>query len=155
MRLIWLTWLQVFYREFGELMMRQPVIGFEFTTYAPLVLVPYVILLALNVFNRIAAFFLRSPTLLFEDDWETASPYATSGTRLLNIELENYANGQPLGLTISPQGEPPVLPPWPVCCTIPRTLRTIGRNCCTACWWRSCSTGASRSTAQNEGCLTW
>ena len=124
---MWLMVLQVFYHEFGELMMRQPVIGFEFTTYAPLVLVPYVILLALNVFNRIAAFFLRSPTLLFEDDWETSSPYATSGTRLLNIELENYANGRPLGLTISPQGEPSGLAAWPVWHTTSRMLRKIGR----------------------------
>lgn len=86
-------------------MMRQPIIGFEFTTFSPLVLVPYVILLLLNVFNRLAAFFLRSPALLFEDDWETRSPYSTSGTRLLNIEVENFKNDRPLGLTISPQGE--------------------------------------------------
>lgn len=97
--------LQVFYQEFGSLMMRQPLIGFEFTTYAPLVLVPYIILLVLNVFNRLAAFCLRSPSLLFEDDWETQSPYATSGSRLLNIELENFAAGKPMGLTISPQGD--------------------------------------------------
>lgn len=97
----------MFYREFGSLMMRQPLIGFEFTTYAPLVLVPYVLLLLLNVFNRAAAFFTRSPTLLFEDDWETQSPYATSGTRLLQIELENFAAGRPMGLTISPQGDLP------------------------------------------------
>ena len=86
-------------------MMRQPVIGFEFTTFSPLVLVPYVALLILNVFNRIAAFCLRSPALLFEDDWETRSPYATSGNRLLNIEMDNFASGRPIGLTISPQGE--------------------------------------------------
>ena len=86
-------------------MMRQPLIGFEFTTYAPLVLVPYVLLLVLNVFNRMAAFCLRSPTFLFEDDWETQSPYATTGSRLLQIELENFASGKPMGLTISPQGE--------------------------------------------------
>ena len=96
--------MQVFYHEFGELMMRQPVIGFSFTTYAPLVLVPYVILLAFNMFNRMAAFFTRSAVYVFEDDWETRSPYHTSGERLLNIEVENFANGRPLGLTISPQG---------------------------------------------------
>ena len=84
--------------------MRQPIIGFEFTTYAPLVLVPYVILLVLNVFNRMAAFFTRSAVHIFEDDWETKSPYATSGERLLNIEVENYAQGRPIGLTINPQG---------------------------------------------------
>ena len=96
--------LQVFYHEFGSLMMRQPLIGFEFTTFSPLVLVPYVALLVLNVFNRLAAVCLRSPSMLFEDDWETKSPHATSGTHLLNIELENFASGRPPGLTISPQG---------------------------------------------------
>lgn len=95
---------QVFYQEFGSLMMRQPLIGFEFTTYAPIVLVPYIILLVFNVFNRMAAFCLRSPTFLFEDDWELHSPYATTGTRLLQLELENFATGKPMGLTISPQG---------------------------------------------------
>ena len=34
----------VFYREFGEIMMRAPVIGLEFTRYLPLALVPFVLL---------------------------------------------------------------------------------------------------------------
>lgn len=33
--------LQVFYDEFGALMMRQPLFGLGFTTYAPLALLPY------------------------------------------------------------------------------------------------------------------
>lgn len=55
---------QVFYEEFGRLMMSQPVIGFSFTTYAPIALVPYVILLSLNMFNRLAAVFVRWGLLL-------------------------------------------------------------------------------------------
>ena len=43
---------QVFYDEFGRLMMHQPVIGSDFTTYAPIFLVPYVVLLTCNIFNR-------------------------------------------------------------------------------------------------------
>lgn len=43
---------QVFYNEFGRLMMHQPVIGSDFTTYAPIFLVPYVVLLTCNIFNR-------------------------------------------------------------------------------------------------------
>ena len=36
----------VFYHEFGEIMMRAPVIGLEFTRYLPLALVPFVLLQA-------------------------------------------------------------------------------------------------------------
>lgn len=34
----------VFYQEFGEIMMRAPVIGLEFTRYLPIALVPFVLL---------------------------------------------------------------------------------------------------------------
>ena len=43
---------QAFYAEFGELMMRQPVIGLDFQSYLPIAIVPYMLLLAFNVFNR-------------------------------------------------------------------------------------------------------
>ena len=46
---------QAFYAEFGELMMRQPVIGLDFQSYLPIAIVPYMLLLAFNVFNRYAA----------------------------------------------------------------------------------------------------
>ena len=48
--------MQAFYAEFGELMMRQPVIGLDFQSYLPIAIVPYMLLLAFNVFNRYAAF---------------------------------------------------------------------------------------------------
>lgn len=47
--------MQAFYAEFGELMMRQPVIGLDFQSYLPIAIVPYMLLLAFNVFNRSAA----------------------------------------------------------------------------------------------------
>ena len=53
---------QVFYVEFGKLMMRQPVFGTEFATFAPIALVPYILLLVFNAFNRVAA--VRSANLL-------------------------------------------------------------------------------------------
>ena len=34
----------VFYQDFGEIMMRAPVIGLEFTRYLPVALVPFVLL---------------------------------------------------------------------------------------------------------------
>lgn len=45
---------QAFYAEFGELMMRQPVIGLDFQSYLPIAIVPYMLLLAFNAFNRYA-----------------------------------------------------------------------------------------------------
>ena len=43
---------QAFYAEFGELMMRQPVIGLDFQSYLPIAIVPYMLLLVFNGFNR-------------------------------------------------------------------------------------------------------
>lgn len=43
---------QVFYSQFGELMMRQPVIGLDFQSWMPLAIVPYMLMLVFNVFNR-------------------------------------------------------------------------------------------------------
>ena len=45
---------QVFYEEFGELMMEQPVIGLDFQTWLPVAIVPYILLLSFNLFNRCA-----------------------------------------------------------------------------------------------------
>lgn len=44
--------MQVFYEEFGELMMEQPVIGLDFQTWLPVAIVPYILLLSFNLFNR-------------------------------------------------------------------------------------------------------
>ena len=96
---------QVFYSEFGRLMMEQPLIGFSFTTYVPALIIPYMLLLILNVFNRIAAFFVRSKRWEFSDDWDEHSPYEAAGLRLLSVELENQKAGRPLGLSISARGE--------------------------------------------------
>ena len=46
--------MQVFYSQFGELMMRQPVIGLDFQSWMPLAIVPYMLMLVFNVFNRCA-----------------------------------------------------------------------------------------------------
>ena len=89
------------------LMMHQPLIGWDFTTYLPAALVPYMLLLVFNVFNRIASLFTRSDSMEFEDDFETQSGAAARGMQLLLMELENFNAGRPLGLTISVQGRPP------------------------------------------------
>lgn len=85
-------------------MMHQPLIGWDFTTYLPVALVPYMLLLVCNVFNRVASLFTRSDSMEFEDDFETTSGAAARGMQLLQMELENFNGGRPLGLTISSQG---------------------------------------------------
>ena len=51
-----------------------------------------------------AAFFTRGRSLEFSDDGDARSPQAVAGLRLLQTELQNRNNGQPLGLTLSPRG---------------------------------------------------
>ena len=94
-----LTVAQVFYDQFGRLMMDQPVIGFAFTTYAPIALVPYVLLLILNVFNRLAAVFVRSKRWECAEDWQEDAA-SEAGARRLVRELENRDLGRPLGLSL-------------------------------------------------------
>lgn len=100
-----LTCMQVFYQEFGVLMMHQPLIGWDFTTYLPVALVPYMLLLVFNVFNRVASMFTRSSSIEFDDDFETRSGAAAKGLRLLQVELDNFSAGRPLGLTITTAGQ--------------------------------------------------
>ncbi len=92
------------------LMMHQPLIGWDFTTYLPAALVPYILLLVCNAFNRVASLFTRSDSMEFEDDFETQSGAAARGMQLLQMELENFNAGRPLGLTISTQGMPGNVP---------------------------------------------
>lgn len=97
--------LQVFYEEFGVLMMHQPLIGWDFTTYLPVALVPYMLMLVFSVFNRVASMFTRSVSIEFDDDFETKSGAAAKGLRLLQMELDNHNAGRPLGLTITTSGQ--------------------------------------------------
>lgn len=97
----------MFYEEFGVLMMRQPLIGWDFTTYLPAALVPYMLMLVFNVFNRVASMFTRSDSIEFDDDFETKSGAAAKGLRLLQMELDNHNAGRPLGLTITVSGQCP------------------------------------------------
>jgi hypothetical protein len=107
---------QVFYQEFGVLMMRQPLIGWDFTTYLPVALVPYMLLLAFNVFNRLAQLCMPARSSMeFEDDF-AVDGMAARGTALLQRELENHNAGQPLGLTIAQQGGFGGLCPGKCCC---------------------------------------
>ncbi|EFN53506.1 hypothetical protein CHLNCDRAFT_136844 [Chlorella variabilis] len=91
----------VFYSEFGQLMMRQPLIGWQFTTFAPVLLVPWVLLLASGVFGHLMALFKRGDALEFEDEWQNDG-CAAAGRRLLLLESENVRNGLPPGLTVEP-----------------------------------------------------
>ena len=96
---------QVFYEEFGVLMMHQPLIGWDFTTYLPVALLPYMVLLMCNAFNRLALVCVPARRMEFDDDFETTSELAARGLQLLQQELENHVNGRPLGLSIALQGD--------------------------------------------------
>ncbi|CAD7703192.1 unnamed protein product [Ostreobium quekettii] len=92
-----------FYRVLGSKMAAAPVIGFQFTTYMPMVIVPYMLLVYFRVFNRVAAFFDPTKRFSFDEDWD--SSYISTGQSMLRRELENAQMNLPLGLTIS-QGVP-------------------------------------------------
>ena len=54
---------------------------------------------------RFAAVFTRSALVEFQDDWETVSASASTGTILLRQELDNHAKGLPPGLTAMPTSQ--------------------------------------------------
>lgn len=71
-----------FYNVLGR-RMDTSLFGSTFTTYVPIALVPYVAIIALGAFNRVARCFLRSERFSFSDDWEEKSEYASRGLALL------------------------------------------------------------------------
>ena len=90
-----------FFRTLGHPMQQAPGIGLQFTTYVPLIIVPYTVLVLFNVFNRVVALFDRSQRFSFDEDWDTATTYASTGQTMLQRELENKEMNLPMGLTIS------------------------------------------------------
>ena len=62
---------------------------------------------------RFAGLFTRSRVVEFQDDWETVSPSAGTGTRLLRQELENHNQGLPPGLTAMPTSNRGIFQPHP------------------------------------------
>lgn len=91
----------VFYKDLGKPMAEQPIFGTNFTTYVPIILLPYMVLVVFNVFNRLAGIVDRSQNLSFDEDWDVTSTYASTGKTMLRIEVENRDAGQALGLTVT------------------------------------------------------
>lgn len=85
----------VFYTEFGKLMMSQPLIGWRFTVFAPLALLPYCLVVLLGLFNPLVRLLDRDRGLAFEDDWEGSE--VARGRRLLRAEVDLLRQGLPLG----------------------------------------------------------
>ncbi|GMH42927.1 hypothetical protein BSKO_10849 [Bryopsis sp. KO-2023] len=94
----------MFYLDLGKPMAEPPFLGKRFTTYVPIVLLPYMVLVVFNVFNRVAGFFDRSQKLSFDEDWDVTSTYAATGQTMLRIEVENRDADLPLGLTVTQGG---------------------------------------------------
>lgn len=93
-----------FYQDLGRPMAEPPFLGKRFTTYVPIALLPYMVLVVFNVFNRVAGFFDRSQKLTFDEDWDVTSTYAATGQTMLRIEVENRDADLPLGLTVTQGG---------------------------------------------------
>eukprot|EP00216_Chloropicon_sp_CCMP2111_P001807 CAMPEP_0198244222 /NCGR_PEP_ID=MMETSP1446-20131203/33729_1 /TAXON_ID=1461542 ORGANISM="Unidentified sp, Strain CCMP2111" /NCGR_SAMPLE_ID=MMETSP1446 /ASSEMBLY_ACC=CAM_ASM_001112 /LENGTH=727 /DNA_ID=CAMNT_0043928221 /DNA_START=62 /DNA_END=2245 /DNA_ORIENTATION=+ len=89
-----------FYDQFGEKMLDLSYLGdflgaasLTFTTFAPSIMLPYVLLVLFNrlgVFARACGACGCGGQLNFEDEWEDASGYNDLGQRLVDQEYENY-----------------------------------------------------------------
>lgn len=87
-----------FYAIFGKLMESQPLIGWRFTTFAPVALAPYCLLVALGLFDPIAKLLgSRGGRLVFRDDGDGEASAAAVGRRLLRAEAEAASRGAELG----------------------------------------------------------
>lgn len=92
----------VFYRLIGSKMDRAiPFLGDFFNTWAPTVMIPYVVLLIVGhgVLNRVVSWLTRTERFSFDDDMEEKSGCTESGKRLIQVERENQSQGLPVGLS--------------------------------------------------------
>eukprot|EP00894_Picocystis_sp_ML_P003857 jgi/Pico_ML_1/54374/g4733.t2 len=99
----------VFYRLIGSKMDRAiPFLGDFFNTWAPTVMIPYVLLLILGhgVLNRVVSWLTRTERFSFDDDMEEKSGCTESGKRLIQVERENQSQGLPVGLSLETMDRP-------------------------------------------------
>lgn len=90
----------VFFASIGSHIQNAPLFGVAFTTWAPLVLLPYVALLLTGVFDRMAAR-LAPRTVAFDHEYTMGTDRDT-GTRLLHLECEAVLLGALPGGTTLP-----------------------------------------------------
>ena len=79
------------------------IFSLTFTTFAPTIMVPYMLLVTFNrfdLFTKMCSLCGCESKLNFEDDWEDSSGYYDLGHRLVAVEYENYTSGLRVGLGI-------------------------------------------------------
>ncbi len=92
----------VFFQQIGNHIQNAPLFGVSFTTWAPLVLFPYVALLLTGAFNTLATTLApRGAPVAFDLDYAMGTEHDT-GVRLLHLEAEAYQRGQPVGAATLP-----------------------------------------------------
>lgn len=99
----------VFYRLIGAKMDRAiPFLGDFFNTWAPTVMIPYVLLLVVGhgVLNRVVSWLTRTERFSFDDDMEEMSGHTESGKRLIQVERANQGQGLPIGLSLDTLDRP-------------------------------------------------
>lgn len=92
-----------FWHAVGRRISKTPVLGKYFTTYLPMLMLPYVLLIAFNAINKVMTFLDPKKRFSFEEDWKLkdVGTYSSVGQAMLNLELEHYQRGWDLGLTIT------------------------------------------------------
>eukprot|EP00210_Caulerpa_lentillifera_P005215 g4982.t1 len=92
-----------FWRAVGHRISETPVLGKYFTTYLPMLMLPYVLLIAFNAINKVMAVLDPKKRFSFQEDWKLLNDdnHSSTGKAMLNLELEHYQRGWDLGLTIT------------------------------------------------------
>lgn len=91
-----------FWDRIGERISDTKLLGKYFTTYIPILTLPYVLLIAFNGINRVMSVLDPKLKHTFKDDWvlDMDSSYAVNGRQVMNLEVEYRQKGWEPGLTI-------------------------------------------------------
>lgn len=92
-----------FWGMIGERISDMPLLGKYFTTYIPILMLPYVILIACNGVNRVMSVLDPKLKYSFKDNWvlDLNSNYAYEGRQAMHQEIENHQKGIEAGLAIT------------------------------------------------------
>ena len=92
-----------FWDTIGKRISEMPVLGKYFTTYIPIVMLPYVLLIAFNGINRVMTFLDPKLKISFRDDQylDMSSNYVSNGRRVMNLEVEYCQRKLEPGLTLT------------------------------------------------------
>lgn len=124
----------VFFSSIGSHIQNAPLFGVAFTTWVPLVLLPYVALLLTGAFDH-AASRLAPKTVAFDHEYTMGTDRDT-GTRLLHLEYQGHLGGGEPGAATLPMlccGPGRGVEPGLGVLVPPRTARSGGGRGLTRC----------------------